>query len=175
MSAWLVVVLVFIAMIVLLSILGRAPQRMPVVMLSVLALGLGVGGYEIWQFNWLQGLTILFVMAIDFGLAVQFGSNRDLQARVGKKPGEYEKAEYGVPHCDFNRTSPDGFTVMFKRMPLALVEGNPVGLNFILSTLFILFSKGTRIEVTKDDVVIDDKRFKRAEFGGFRICSGPIT
>ena len=119
-----------------------------------------------------------------------------LAVNTGDTMPEFEKAEYGIPHCDsFERTS-DGFKVSFKTE-----SSNPVGIASAVVVLFIVglslaFAVGiqtnamlgviifgadvwlmywvarkkrTSIEVTKDAVIIDEKMLRRSDFGGFHV------
>jgi hypothetical protein len=112
-------------------------------------------------------------------------------------PG-YEKAEYDVPHCKFERTA-NGFRVFYNKPTSAmgclaaavmviggLVVG--IGLGVFLESVIagfvglgimiaigvaVLKSNPTRIEVTPDAVIIDGSRLNRRDFSHFSV--GGVT
>jgi hypothetical protein len=104
---------------------------------------------------------------------------RMLRRPAVEKP-EFEEAEYGVPHCKFEKRA-DGFTASFNRPPTfisamdaqsshkdtgAIAALIVLVFTIIFSIGFFIFG-GTTVEVTKDAVIIDKKKLKRADFGGF--------
>jgi hypothetical protein len=81
------------------------------------------------------------------------------------------KAQYLVPHCKFEKTL-DGFIVSFKQISLSvhrMADGGGPGA--ILGLVCLIFGgiKATKIEVTKDWVIIDEAKLKRTDFGQFCI------
>ena len=109
-------------------------------------------------------------------------ANKD---RAADAEADFVKAEYGVPHCNFERT-PEGFRVTFNRAGLgshAVVSGlsNPSGGAAAVGSLVGLVAvgafalakkagKGTTIEVTRRAVIIDDKKMTRRDFVQFSVA-----
>jgi hypothetical protein len=107
---------------------------------------------------------------------------RRLTRRPAVEKPEFEEAEYGVPHCKFEKR-PDGFTASFNRPPTFIsamqassshkdtgaIAGLIVLVFLIIFSISFFIFGGTTVEVTKDAVVIDKKKLKRADFGGFAI------
>jgi hypothetical protein len=118
-SRWLIVLgLVVVA--AALAGRGKAPsQRIRIIVCSMAVVGFGALGYELWQGAYITGVIILVVMAALLA-AVRAGGEGGFQAAPVQRDSDYENAEYGVPHCNFEQTA-DGFTVSLYR-PLAALE-----------------------------------------------------
>jgi hypothetical protein len=140
---------------------GKAPvQRATILFWCMAAFGFGALGYELWQGAYITSSIVLVVMAIALPAARVGGFAGAQAARQTKS--EYEEAEYGVPHCLFERTA-DGFRVSFWRPPAAAVGGTgpfaPIELLIGIGNL--IFRGTTKIEVTKE-AVIELSRFAAA-------------
>ena len=124
-------------------------------------------------------------------VAVQAGSDMKTAAasRAEKrKPktdgGGYAVADWGVPHCNYEKTD-TGFIVTFNKTHVgfhgaidsASQPRNAVGAVGSLAALSAIgvawavhkSTGGTRIEVTGDAVIINDKKMSRDDFGGFNV------
>jgi hypothetical protein len=109
---------------------------------------------------------------------------------------EFEKADWSIPHCSFERTK-EGFKVSFKRRravaPSAMAMLILVGLGVGVVACFALYmwtgligmasiafvttyvvitlarSPGTVIEVTREAVIVDGKLYRRSDFAGLHV------
>jgi len=107
--------------------------------------------------------------------ATKLGSLRKDRATTDQTPA-FVEAEYGVPHCKFERT-PEGFKVHFNKTSLHVNKvvgtGNPLLMvGGGIAALTQKAGSGTNIEVTRDAVIIDGKRLARKDFGHFGIGKG---
>lgn len=99
----------------------------------------------------------------------------------------YAVADYGVPHCHYEKTD-EGFIVTFNKTHVGfhsamdrLGGGKKSGVEAFGALIGLIFvavgwgihksAGGTKIEVTRDAVIIDDKKMSRDDFGGFNVDS----
>jgi hypothetical protein len=153
----------------------QEPRRKHLVPKFAALFCLAVGAYALWNGFYICALILLGMALLDLFLLRRWGVSPE-------DNGQVIAAEYGVPHCKFQRT-PEGFTVSFNQLPewlqklMAMSSGKESGLVGALMGLFIclpamIFNAnfgGTKIEVTPELVVIDGKKLNRKDFGGFLI------
>jgi TPR repeat protein len=100
-------------------------------------------------------------------------------------PDGFVRAEYDVPHCKYEAT-PEGFKITFSKMPLELVQGyeetlgkgNGLAVLFgmlfaaviMLITWIVKLFNPTVVEVNKEAVIINGKRYNRQDFSGFNVA-----
>lgn len=98
---------------------------------------------------------------------------------TGKNSSGMAEADYSIPHCNHTKTD-DGFIVKFTRQPVWLDNIDPANRPLLLAFIFVVpfliglplfilksIFKPTRIEVTREAVLVDGKKYNRADFGPF--------
>jgi hypothetical protein len=98
----------------------------------------------------------------------------------------FVKASYDVPHCKYEETE-EGFIVTFNKAGKSMhrvlnqtsqkqsgmqAVGSLIALSVVGTVrLAQMAGEGTRIEVTRDAVIIDGKKMSRDDFGNFHVSS----
>lgn len=158
------------------SALVANPRPSASAQLVVAGIGGALGGYLLWGGSYGEGL---FVFSLTLLLLIIVRRRRGGES---DQAAEVLKAEYGIPHCTYTPT-PDGFECSYKRLPVGIAKllaaggGKDTGaiaalmvllIGGIAALLYWIFG-GTKIIVTRTEVIINGKRLSLRDFGGFHV------
>jgi hypothetical protein len=152
------------------------PSPSASVQLVVGGIGFGLAGYLVWCGSYGEALFVLGLTLLALVMVRRRRGGESDQASA------VLQAEYGIPHSKYVPAGDGGFECSYKRLPVGIQQmlagagakdtGAIAALMFLLvggvaAILYAIFG-GTKIVVTKDEVIINGKRAEPARFWRLR-------